>query len=58
MIHHVHDLIAHVSKFMTLKMGDVLFTGTPSGVGKIEGGDVLEGFLKGNSMFRVNVHGE
>lgn len=58
MIHHVHSLIAYVSKFMTLKMGDVLFTGTPSGVGKIEGGDVLEGFLEGNSMFRVNVHGE
>ncbi|MCH1584906.1 MAG: fumarylacetoacetate hydrolase family protein [Flavobacteriales bacterium] len=57
MIHHVHNLIAHVSRYMTLKMGDVIFTGTPSGVGKIEDGDVLEGFLNEESMFRVNVHG-
>jgi 2-keto-4-pentenoate hydratase/2-oxohepta-3-ene-1,7-dioic acid hydratase in catechol pathway len=57
MIHHVHNLIAHVSQYMTLKMGDVIFTGTPSGVGKIEDGDVLEGFLNEESMFRVNVHG-
>ena len=57
MIHHVHNLIAHVSRYMTLKMGDVIFTGTPSGVGKIEDGDVLEGFLHEESMFRVNVHG-
>ena len=58
MVHHVHHLIAHVSKFMTLKMGDVLFTGTPAGVGKISDGDLLEGFFNGSSMFRVNVHGE
>lgn len=57
MIHHVHNLIVHVSQYMTLKMGDVIFTGTPSGVGKIEDGDVLEGFLNEESMFRVNVHG-
>tara|TARA_Y100000385_G_scaffold288376_2_gene354827 strand:+ start:2113 stop:2778 length:666 start_codon:yes stop_codon:yes gene_type:complete len=57
MIHHVHHLIAHVSQFMTVKMGDVIFTGTPSGVGKIEDGDVLEGFLNEESMFRVKVHG-
>jgi 2-keto-4-pentenoate hydratase/2-oxohepta-3-ene-1,7-dioic acid hydratase in catechol pathway len=57
MIHHVHNLIAHVSQYMTLKMGDVIFTGTPSGVGKIEDGDILEGFLNEESMFRVNVHG-
>jgi 2-keto-4-pentenoate hydratase/2-oxohepta-3-ene-1,7-dioic acid hydratase in catechol pathway len=57
MIHHVHNLIAHVSQYMTLKMGDVIFTGTPSGVGMIEDGDVLEGFLNEESMFRVNVHG-
>ena len=58
MIHHVDALIAHVSKYMTLKMGDVLFTGTPAGVGQVFDGDVLEGFLDGESMFRVNVHGE
>lgn len=57
MIFHVHELIAHVSQFMTLKMGDVLFTGTPSGVGPVGDGDVLEGVLDGRDMFRVQVHG-
>ena len=57
MTHHVHALIAHVSKYMTLKMGDVIFTGTPAGVGRVEDGDTLEGFFNEESMFRVNVHG-
>lgn len=57
MLFHVHELIAHVSQFMTLKMGDVLFTGTPSGVGPVADGDVLEGFLENEAMFRVQVHG-
>jgi 2-keto-4-pentenoate hydratase/2-oxohepta-3-ene-1,7-dioic acid hydratase in catechol pathway len=38
-------------------MGDILFTGTPSGVGPVADGDVLEGFLDEQSMFRVQVHG-
>lgn len=57
MLFHVHELIAYVSQFMTLKMGDVLFTGTPSGVGPVADGDVLEGFLENEAMFRVQVHG-
>ena len=57
MLFHVDELIAHVSKFMTLKMGDIFFTGTPSGVGPVEDGDVLEGTLDGAQMFRVQVHG-
>ena len=57
MLFHVHDLISHVSQYMTLKMGDILFTGTPSGVGPVADGDVLEGFLDEQSMFRVQVHG-
>jgi 2-keto-4-pentenoate hydratase/2-oxohepta-3-ene-1,7-dioic acid hydratase in catechol pathway len=57
MLFHVDQLIAHVSKYMTLKMGDILFTGTPSGVGAVADGDVLEGTLDGARMFRVQVHG-
>ncbi|HBP44568.1 MAG TPA: 2-hydroxyhepta-2,4-diene-1,7-dioate isomerase [Flavobacteriales bacterium] len=57
MIFHVHDLIAYVSQYMTLKMGDVIFTGTPAGVGPVADGDVLEGFLDEYSMFRVQIHG-
>ena len=57
MLFHVHDLISHVSHYMTLKMGDILFTGTPAGVGSVADGDVLEGFLDDQPMFRVQVHG-
>ncbi|MAI22872.1 MAG: 2-hydroxyhepta-2,4-diene-1,7-dioate isomerase [Crocinitomicaceae bacterium] len=57
MLFHVHDLIAYVSKYMTLKMGDILFTGTPAGVGPVADGDILEGLLNDQSMFRVQVHG-
>ena len=56
MIFDVNQIIAHVSRFMTLKLGDVIFTGTPSGVGPVQEGDVLEGFLGDRSMFRVSVH--
>jgi 2-keto-4-pentenoate hydratase/2-oxohepta-3-ene-1,7-dioic acid hydratase in catechol pathway len=40
---------------MTLKLGDVIFTGTPSGVGRVLPGDTLEGFIEDRSMFRVPV---
>jgi 2-keto-4-pentenoate hydratase/2-oxohepta-3-ene-1,7-dioic acid hydratase in catechol pathway len=40
---------------MTLKTGDLIFTGTPSGVGPIKIGDSLEGFINDRSMFKVNI---
>ncbi len=55
MIHALPEIIAHVSTFFTLKIGDVLFTGTPKGVGKVNIGDSLEGFLKGKSLFKFQV---
>lgn len=54
-LHSVEELIAFVSQYFTLKKGDLLFTGTPAGVGPIHPGDCLEGFLNGESRFRVNV---
>jgi 2-keto-4-pentenoate hydratase/2-oxohepta-3-ene-1,7-dioic acid hydratase in catechol pathway len=48
-------LIAHVSRFMTLKVGDILFTGTPAGVGPVAPGDVLKGHLCGQEMFEVEI---
>ena len=45
MLHRVDDLTAHVSRFMTLKMGDLLFTGTPAGVGPVAVGQHLQGYL-------------
>ena len=55
MLFGIDALIAHISKFMTLKLGDVIFTGTPSGVGRVSPGDTLEGFIEDRSMFRVPV---
>jgi acylpyruvate hydrolase len=45
MIFHVDQLIAYVSRFMTLKTGDLMFTGTPAGVGPVSIGDHLEGYI-------------
>ncbi|PLW95862.1 MAG: 2-hydroxyhepta-2,4-diene-1,7-dioate isomerase [Marinilabiliales bacterium] len=50
MIFSVDRIIAHVSKYITLKMGDIIFTGTPSGVGPVKIGDRLEGFIEDKKM--------
>ncbi|MFM7729439.1 MAG: fumarylacetoacetate hydrolase family protein, partial [Flavobacteriales bacterium] len=55
MIHNMDAIIAYVSQFMTLKIGDYIFTGTPSGVGPVTAGDQLEGLIQDRSMFRVSV---
>ncbi len=55
MLWKIDELIAEISKYFTLKIGDVIFTGTPSGVGKVEVGDQLEGFIEGESIFEVRV---
>tara|TARA_B100001123_G_C15010735_1_gene907439 strand:- start:115 stop:732 length:618 start_codon:yes stop_codon:yes gene_type:complete len=55
MIFSVDDLIVYLSKFMTLKTGDLIFTGTPAGVGQVKKGDLLTGALEGNHMFDVRV---
>jgi len=51
MIFPIDDIIAHVSKYFTLKIGDLIYTGTPAGVGPVKIGDRLEGFLEGNKKF-------
>ena len=55
MLWKIDELIAHVSQYFTLKIGDVIFTGTPQGVAKVNPNDVLEGFLEGNKLFRIQV---
>ena len=55
MIFTIHQLISYISKFMTLKKGDLIYTGTPAGVGPIAIGDELKGFIGGEEMFRVLV---
>jgi 2-keto-4-pentenoate hydratase/2-oxohepta-3-ene-1,7-dioic acid hydratase in catechol pathway len=55
MIFSFEKIISYVSRFMTLKTGDLIFTGTPAGVGPVAIGDHLEGFLNGERLldFRV-----
>jgi 2-keto-4-pentenoate hydratase/2-oxohepta-3-ene-1,7-dioic acid hydratase in catechol pathway len=55
MVHSIPKLIAYISQYFSLKIGDIIFTGTPSGVGPVRPGDELKGVLEGQSMFRVRV---
>lgn len=55
MFFHVDDIISYVSKFVTLKVGDVVFTGTPEGVGPVKVGDHLEAFLENEKMIDLRV---
>lgn len=48
-------LISYVSSFVTLKIGDLLFTGTPAGVGKVQVGDHLEAFLEDKKMLDIRI---
>nr|WP_314687768.1 fumarylacetoacetate hydrolase family protein [uncultured Porphyromonas sp.] len=45
MIHGIDSLISHISRHQTLRMGDLIFTGTPAGVGAVEIGQLLEGYI-------------
>jgi len=55
MLWKIDTLIEYISKYFTLKIGDVIFTGTPSGVGKVEPNDVLTGFIEDKELFSVKV---
>ena len=55
MVFDIDRIIEYVSKFMTLKKGDLIFTGTPSGVGKMEVNDVFEAYLDGKKTMDLRV---
>ena len=55
MLWKIDELISYVSQYFTLKIGDIIFTGTPKGVAKVTEGDVLEGFIEGKSMFKIQI---
>lgn len=51
----IDEIIAYVSKFFTLKIGDLIYTGTPAGVGPISIGDELTGYIEEKEMFQVKI---
>jgi 2-keto-4-pentenoate hydratase/2-oxohepta-3-ene-1,7-dioic acid hydratase in catechol pathway len=55
MLFNFDKIIAYISQFYTLKIGDLIYTGTPAGVGQVANGDVLEGFISTQKMFVVKV---
>ncbi len=55
MLWNIDALIAEISSFFTLKIGDIIFTGTPAGVGAVAPNDVLEGFLERKNVFSVKI---
>lgn len=56
MLNSVDKLIAYVSQYFTLKIGDLIFTGTPKGVGEIKTGDIFEASLEGEKVLDFKVH--
>ena len=55
MIFTIDDIISYISQFMTLKIGDLIYTGTPSGVGPVKINDLLEGFIGDEKMLSCRV---
>lgn len=55
MLWKIDELISYVSKYFTLKIGDIIFTGTPAGVSRVSANDELVGFLENKQLFSVRV---
>jgi 2-keto-4-pentenoate hydratase/2-oxohepta-3-ene-1,7-dioic acid hydratase in catechol pathway len=55
MLWKIDELIEYISKYFTLKIGDIIFTGTPAGVGRVNAEDKLVGFIEKKQMFSVTV---
>ncbi len=55
MLWKIDEIIEYISKFFTLKIGDIIFTGTPAGVGKVVANDRLEGFIEDKQLFLITV---
>ena len=55
MLWKIDELISYVSQYFTLKIGDLIFTGTPAGVSKVISGDLLEGYIDSTKMFSLKI---
>ncbi len=55
MLWNIDEIIEHISKFFTLKVGDIIFTGTPKGVGPVKIGDRLQAFIENEKMMDFEI---
>ena len=55
MIHSFDKIVAHISEYFSLNIGDMVFTGTPAGVGECTITDVLKGYIEGEKLFEVEI---
>jgi 2-keto-4-pentenoate hydratase/2-oxohepta-3-ene-1,7-dioic acid hydratase in catechol pathway len=55
MLWKIDEIISHISQFFTLKIGDLIFTGTPSGVSTVKKEDVLEGYIEDVECFKIKI---
>jgi 2-keto-4-pentenoate hydratase/2-oxohepta-3-ene-1,7-dioic acid hydratase in catechol pathway len=55
MLYKIDEIIEYVSKYFTLKIGDIIFTGTPAGVGRVIANDKLTGFIEDKQLFSITV---
>jgi 2-keto-4-pentenoate hydratase/2-oxohepta-3-ene-1,7-dioic acid hydratase in catechol pathway len=55
MIFSFNKIIANISNYFSLNIGDLIYTGTPSGVGECVTGDLLEGYLEKEKMFDLTI---
>ncbi|MDY0315552.1 MAG: fumarylacetoacetate hydrolase family protein, partial [Bacteroidales bacterium] len=55
MLFKIDEIIEYISKFLSLKIGDIVFTGTPKGVGKLEIGDELKAFIEEKELLNIKI---
>jgi len=55
MLWKIDEIIEYVSKYFTLKIGDIIFTGTPAGVSKVQVNDTLKGYIEEREMFSIKI---
>ena len=55
MLWKIDELIEYVSKYFTIKIGDIIFTGTPAGVGKVLANDTLKGYIENEELFSLKI---